>query len=180
MALIKCKECGAKVSTKAKTCPQCGAKLKKGTSKLILGLLGLTILGMYLSVSTGHKDTSVPPTKEEIAAKQALKEKKEQQKLEEQAEHKRKDEDWTSIAAAKNIIKKRLRDPDSAEFKNLIAKRRDGKIFIVCGEVNAKNGFGGMTGFQPFMSFGSSEMTWLPSDSKDFATNWNKFCAGKL
>ncbi|WP_412514572.1 MULTISPECIES: zinc-ribbon domain-containing protein [Shewanella] len=26
MALVKCKECGEEVSTKAKTCPKCGAK----------------------------------------------------------------------------------------------------------------------------------------------------------
>ncbi|WP_305831489.1 zinc-ribbon domain-containing protein [Pseudomonas aeruginosa] len=26
MALIKCKECGAQVSNKAKACPSCGAK----------------------------------------------------------------------------------------------------------------------------------------------------------
>ena len=29
MALIKCKECGKEVSTKAKSCPNCGAKVKK-------------------------------------------------------------------------------------------------------------------------------------------------------
>ncbi|WP_394854470.1 zinc-ribbon domain-containing protein [Shewanella xiamenensis] len=26
MALVKCKECGEQVSTKAKSCPKCGAK----------------------------------------------------------------------------------------------------------------------------------------------------------
>ncbi|WP_151888078.1 zinc ribbon domain-containing protein [Pseudomonas aeruginosa] len=29
MALIKCKECGAQVSNKAKACPSCGAKVPK-------------------------------------------------------------------------------------------------------------------------------------------------------
>lgn len=29
MALIACKECGAKVSTKARACPKCGAKVPK-------------------------------------------------------------------------------------------------------------------------------------------------------
>lgn len=32
MALVKCKECGEKVSTKAKTCPNCGVKAPKKTS----------------------------------------------------------------------------------------------------------------------------------------------------
>lgn len=29
MALVKCKECGHEISTKASACPQCGAKLPK-------------------------------------------------------------------------------------------------------------------------------------------------------
>jgi hypothetical protein len=32
MALVKCKECGEEVSTKAKTCPKCGAKAPRKTS----------------------------------------------------------------------------------------------------------------------------------------------------
>lgn len=32
MALVKCKECGAEVSTKANACPKCGAKAPKKTS----------------------------------------------------------------------------------------------------------------------------------------------------
>jgi predicted amidophosphoribosyltransferase len=32
MALIKCGECGREVSTTAKVCPQCGAKVKKSQS----------------------------------------------------------------------------------------------------------------------------------------------------
>ena len=32
MALVKCKECGHEVSTKAKACPKCGAEQPKGTS----------------------------------------------------------------------------------------------------------------------------------------------------
>lgn len=32
MAIIKCKECGGEVSTKAKECPKCGAVVKRKTS----------------------------------------------------------------------------------------------------------------------------------------------------
>jgi len=40
MALTKCNECGNEVSTKAKTCPKCGAKVKpKGIS--LLGWIGI-------------------------------------------------------------------------------------------------------------------------------------------
>ena len=47
-----------------------------------------------------------------------------------------------------------LRDPQSAQFRNL--KVVDGSIDgrgekLVCGEVNAKNAMGGFVGFQPFI-----------------------------
>ena len=46
MALKKCKECGKEVSTKAKSCPNCGAQLKGGgcaasIARIILFLLAL-------------------------------------------------------------------------------------------------------------------------------------------
>lgn len=46
MALIDCKECGEKVSTKAKSCPKCGNTKLKKTSKL--ALLTIIIVGSYI------------------------------------------------------------------------------------------------------------------------------------
>ncbi len=46
MALVKCKECGEEVSTKAKTCPKCGAKAPKKTSLftwLVLLFIGFVV-----------------------------------------------------------------------------------------------------------------------------------------
>ena len=39
MAMIKCSECGKQISSKAKTCPQCGSPVKKKASKLGLFIL---------------------------------------------------------------------------------------------------------------------------------------------
>jgi hypothetical protein len=41
----------------------------------------------------------------------------------------------------------KLTDPTSAQIRKLARSTKDG---IVCGEVNAKNGFGGYVGFVPF------------------------------
>lgn len=49
-----------------------------------------------------------------------------------------------------NAIKRRLKDPDSAKFGDIIASLDDGDLFI-CGFVNAKNSYGGYTGMQPFL-----------------------------
>lgn len=54
----------------------------------------------------------------------------------------------TLEARAQETIRQSLRDPSSAQFRHLFA-------FLgtqtVCGEVNGRNAFGGLTGFQPFI-----------------------------
>jgi len=48
---------------------------------------------------------------------------------------------------AREIVKTQLRDPGSAQFRGLRLKDPN----TVCGEVNAKNGFGGYSGWQAFV-----------------------------
>lgn len=43
----------------------------------------------------------------------------------------------------RSFVARHLKDPDSAEFRNQSG---------LCGEVNAKNGFGGYTGYRRFMA----------------------------
>jgi hypothetical protein len=66
--------------------------------------------------------------------------------------------------ALKLQAKEALKDPDSASFRALQLyriryKKSDGTIlsggeYKLCGEVNARNGFGGYAGFKPFVSVG--------------------------
>ncbi|WOE31984.1 MULTISPECIES: zinc ribbon domain-containing protein [unclassified Acinetobacter] len=51
MSLINCKECGSQVSTQAKSCPNCGAKIKKSKSKIIWAIVIIIILGIIASLS---------------------------------------------------------------------------------------------------------------------------------
>lgn len=48
-------------------------------------------------------------------------------------------------------MRKILREPNSAEYRNVRAHRLN-DTFLFCGEVNARNGFGGYTGFQRFVA----------------------------
>jgi len=50
MALVKCKECGSKVSTKAAACPQYGAKISKGIG---CGDLIVVVCMVFLIVGVG-------------------------------------------------------------------------------------------------------------------------------
>lgn len=75
MALIKCKECGEQVSTKAKTCPNCGAKVPKKTSLFTWFVLAMIILVVYAVnqtpsnySATSTKKTASPSTKAQQAS----------------------------------------------------------------------------------------------------------------
>lgn len=54
MALIKCKECGAEVSSKAETCPKCGARVAAkpmGCGTLVgIAFLGVIIISIFSSI----------------------------------------------------------------------------------------------------------------------------------
>jgi len=54
--------------------------------------------------------------------------------------------------AARKQVKSALKDPDSAQFQNIRGYTFSGPGggYVVCGQVNGRNSFGGYTGFQPF------------------------------
>lgn len=62
MALIKCKECGGKVSNKADICPKCGAPFKlrvKGPSGCMMILIVfVSVIALLIFVSKMNVDSS--------------------------------------------------------------------------------------------------------------------------
>lgn len=62
MALIKCKECGSEVSSKAATCPKCGARVAPepmGCGRLIgISLLVVIIVLVFSSLSSNNSSNS--------------------------------------------------------------------------------------------------------------------------
>jgi len=65
MALKKCKECGNEVSSKAKTCPKCGAPVKKeigcGTGLIIILAFLIIIPAIIGSLSSGPSSVTSQP-----------------------------------------------------------------------------------------------------------------------
>lgn len=53
-------------------------------------------------------------------------------------------------AVVKSEITRQLRDPSSAKFGEIRAVEEGPDNLFVCGFVNAKNGYGGFTGMEPF------------------------------
>lgn len=82
----------------------------------------------------------------------------------------------TYRAAAKELVRQRLRDPGSAEFSDIrVVPGIVGRSTIVCGSVNSRNAFGGMSGPQRFVVGGTVA---IEEEIGAVAMNelWARFC----
>ena len=79
---------------------------------------------------------------------------------------------------SKHKIEERLRDPSSAVYRSVKIYEHpnsDGGV-VFCGEVNARNGFGGMVGFERFVAHPTNAALESMGPAA-FQSGWNKFCA---
>ena len=81
-----------------------------------------------------------------------------------------------SIEQAKDRVRATLRDPASAEFSKVRSVNG-----VVCGGVNARNGFGGMTGVEPFAVTSSEviHVTRVPVNDLN-AKRWLELCGAVM
>lgn len=120
MALVKCRECGGEVSTEARACPKCGARIKRALNWPAITLaaaVGVTIGALALFLE------GPPQTPDEAAARSA---------------------EAARRAAAEGVVRglrDLVRDPDSMVVEQaLVSEAGD----VVCVRYRARNGFGGM------------------------------------
>ena len=83
---------------------------------------------------------------------------------------------------AKEAIASKLKDPGSAQFRNVKLKLYIDKP-VVCGEVNAKNSYGGYVGFKRFIAgidFGTLESSDSRYPQTTYAANYgiDSACTG--
>ena len=190
MVLQKCTECGGNVSSTAKACPHCGAEPPKASvissAKPVIPQkkkrrIWPWILGAFvvLAIFAGYRDL----TPAELAAREQHKAeratekvKKEQENTAKKAARDNEVKEIVWVEKGKDAVKARLKDSDSAQFKDVYFFRGKDNIPMTCGQVNSKNSFGGFAGFQHFVSGGSSELTFLETEVEDFAKVWNRLC----
>lgn len=79
----------------------------------------------------------------------------------------------SKLRIAQDNVRKRLKDPDSAQFRGLFVSRAG----LPCGEVNSKNGFGGYTGYKRFVASGGG-LAVIESDMtpEEFEKTWAEVC----
>lgn len=79
------------------------------------------------------------------------------------------DLDAAKVVAVKTVIVNGLKDPDSAKFRNVKVKWD-----TVCGEVNAKNSFGGYVGYRRFYAIDGKDLHMEESNFRE--DQWDRFC----
>lgn len=88
----------------------------------------------------------------------------------------RKLDEYSARAVAAELVKPRLRDPNSAVFSNITFKQETPtRSMIICGHVNSKNGFGGMTGPQRFVLGGTVAIE-EEIGAANMNTVWREYC----
>lgn len=92
------------------------------------------------------------------------------------AEKKAQQEKWfgaETIMAAELAVRAELKDPDAAKFRDVRASYTEDFGVVACGRVNAKNEFGGYTGFRRFV-FGDERVILEGRDN--VADAWVEAC----
>ena len=83
------------------------------------------------------------------------------------------------IVQSHETIRGRMRDPGSAEFRNSRFYSGSGTA-VTCGEVNAKNAFGGYTGYERFIAAGPlPDLAFVASDfgaGESINDVWEQLC----
>ena len=59
MALVKCIDCGQRISSNAKSCPHCGNPIKKSYVGWLLGILALLVIAVMVAAMATYEE--VPP-----------------------------------------------------------------------------------------------------------------------
>lgn len=158
MPLIKCHECEAQVSTEAKSCPSCGAKVRLPKKKVgIVGIFLASVMGISIVGSVLNQQEQ---------DRQEEKKSPEQKAAEEKAKLRIGQRDALTVAALKSIHD-HLRNPESVQWGDVLVND-DGSV--ICIDYRAQNGFGGMN---------HESIAFLGGKAKTDAQSWNKNCAGK-
>lgn len=161
MALITCKECGHKISKKAKVCPQCGFEKRSRRSGCLLWSIFIVLGPIGLLVIIDPEPRLMEASQNNSASTSSS------------SQDRVREEVW--INRGIEAVRARLKDPGSAEFKGTFFSTGKGGIPVACGQVNSKNSLGAFIGYQRFVS-GGEELTFIENEVEGFDEVWTELC----
>ena len=81
---------------------------------------------------------------------------------------------------AKHAMADELRDPDSAQFRNVVDGKSINGQETVCGEVNGKNGFGAYVGYRKFIYYSDGTLSLESGQPGQFVMDYMEECPSKF
>lgn len=88
------------------------------------------------------------------------------------------------IASAQGLVRQMMKDPSSAEFRGDFHRSLNGvDDYVVCGEVNAKNSYGGYVGYKHYYQIAGELPQIAPDNSFEFEGYWLRYlaaCTGEV
>ena len=154
MALITCRECKAKISDSAKSCPQCGAEPEKPMSRLKILFVGAVLIAIVAAFS---KPSDPVPVAKVVTPEEAAN----NARAKEQA-----DTEINQVLNGARLLKTTMKKPET--FKLLSATMIGGKT--ICYVYQGRNSFNDVTTEQFVIGVGVASTK---------ASDWNRLCAGK-
>ena len=88
-------------------------------------------------------------------------------------------DEYSFIEKSKINVRSRLKDPKSAEFKNVYFYNSNEIHPVACGMVNSKNSYGGYSGYQRFISVITNSTVIFEKDmssAAEFEKTWQSLC----
>lgn len=174
MALTACHECKAKISTEAKSCPQCGAPVAQPMSRWKIGVLGFLGIAFAMSIADSWQQSDRRRAKEaELAAltpeQRAYREQVEQRA----AEAKKRDEaEFQRVVRFLHVLKLAAKNPAtfSVDAVILMPDRH------VCVEARGTNSFNAVVPSFAILTPGEQIINALDANGQ---AQWQKHCAGR-
>jgi hypothetical protein len=74
------------------------------------------------------------------------------------------------VAIAEKTVAAQMRDPESVHFQNVVVRYAYGKPYV-CGQFNAKNGFGAYVGYEGFLFAGPTAIILNNDKSSSYYTD---------
>jgi hypothetical protein len=180
----KCPDCAELVQDDARVCRFCKHEFNKavaskqpsvqpprqnkggGLAAICIGIIVLVAIASSKGSGTNERPAAKPTRSNESAVKTEPKPESPYADAGKQAA-------W--ISNGQQSIKTQLKDPESATFRN-VHFYSGGGTPVVCGEVNARNGFGGYTGFERFVAAGTVIAAVESQVEGGLGPVWDKFC----
>lgn len=168
--LTNCKDCGHQISKKAASCPNCGAKVKRTPFIVWFAGIGIAIAFLISAFNPPTKNSSTAAEVDDVSPSETL----------EVFEFYKPSFDkhaGAMVYITKELVTDMMRDPESAEFRKMsYIKAAPDLPATVCGEVTAKNGFNGYTGYKKFLMKTDNSQFGIEGSMDNFFDEYNKYC----